>query len=414
MLEIKTKNTNPNFTIILPGPCQAKCSFCYWKEDKNNSNFIKGLRKALEELPPLFNQISISGGEPSLSPFFDETLNIIKEYKKSGKIQKVVLTSNGIKLINKNLDGIDHINISRHSYSDNLNSKIFETKHIPSKDDLKELANYINSFGIDVNYNVVLIDDINTNHNLIQWTNFAKETNVTSLTFRNQYGIYGISLLESYLLENNYKPNIISSCPVCRTSTFYVEGIKTKFHSSDYEPTESNKFDVNEVYEVILQSNGNLTRDWEAKKILIDLNNKENIMEMPGSNLELTKKEIKREYKDIQSKIEKNDELLSSTLENFSLKKNDLAALKLSSVTLQKNLEICLKGLETIPMDSKKGEKLVEQIKDLEKEIKKTNNSLSNAMPKEKIEIQKEVIYKETIEDNYSSCGGRMTYSSCG
>ena len=32
-MKIKTQNKNPNFTIVLPGTCQAKCDFCFWKED---------------------------------------------------------------------------------------------------------------------------------------------------------------------------------------------------------------------------------------------------------------------------------------------------------------------------------------------------------------------------------------------
>jgi hypothetical protein len=45
--------------------------------------------------------------------------------------------------------------------------------------------------------------------------------------------------------------------------------MKFKFHASDYEPTESDKFDSDEVYELILQPTGDLTRDWEAKKIIL-------------------------------------------------------------------------------------------------------------------------------------------------
>lgn len=268
-LKIKTKNINPNFTIVLPGTCQAKCNFCFWKEDKNNSMFLKMLKKSLKKLPDLFNQISISGGEPTLSPVFDDALAIIRKYKEKGKIKKVVLTTNGINLINKNLEGIDHINISRHHFNQEINSKIFGTTKIPNTKDLQSINDYCNKNIIDINYNVVLVSDLNTDLNLKQYISWAKATYASSITFRNQYGEYGISSIESTLITNGYKPISESNCPVCRTTTYLVSGMKIRFHSSDYEPTESKQFDKNEVYEVILQPNGNLTRDWEGEKILL-------------------------------------------------------------------------------------------------------------------------------------------------
>lgn len=271
-LNIKTKNTNPNFTIVLPGTCQAKCGFCFWKEDKNTSMFLKMLKKSLKKLPDLFNQISISGGEPTLSPVFDEALALIKKFKDKGKIKKVVLTTNGINLLKKDLSGIDHINISRHSFNDLDNQKIFGTIYVPSTKDLQEINTYCNKQGIDVNYNVVIVPGLNDDMNLYQYIFWAKATYASSITFRNQYGEYGVSNIEKKLLEDNYKPTVVATCPVCKTSTYLAKGIKVKFHSSDYEPTESNKFDKDEVYEVILQPNGDLTRDWEANKILLNHN----------------------------------------------------------------------------------------------------------------------------------------------
>lgn len=429
MLQIATRNNNPNFTIILPGPCQAKCSFCFWKQDKNNSNFIKGLKTSLEELPNLFNQISISGGEPTISPYFKETLEIINEYKKNGKIQKVVLTTNGLNLKNLDLTGINHINISRHAITYEENQKIFETKNIPNNEDLKEIANHCNTFGIDVNFNVVFVDEINTNYNIEEWTNLAKNSNVSSLTFRNQYNNYGISKLENDLIENNYKPHIISSCPVCRTSTFFVNGVKVRFHSSDYEPTESDKFQEDEVYEVILQQNGNLTRDWEEKKILIN-SNKENKMEMPGvENLEYSKQEIKQEYKNIKEKIESNNTTLKDAITKHKINPNGVHAAKLMNITLYKNLSIITNGFEKIPLDSKKGEKLLKLMKELEDTIEKNNsvafpNSLSETKKTDGYlscgstrpgfyDKPQKVTPNHKTEEVYNSCGNH-TYSSCG
>lgn len=409
MLKITTRNTNPNFTIILPGPCQAKCSFCYWKQDKNNDNFIKGLKKSLEEIPELFSQISISGGEPTISPFFKETLDIINEYKKIGKIQKVVLTTNGLNLKELDLTGINHINISRHSLTYNKNVDIFNTTKIPTNNELIDIVNHCNKFGIDVNFNVVFIDNVNTNYDINEWTILAKECNVSSITFRNQYGNYGFSKLESNLIENNYKPHIISSCPVCRTSTFFVNGVKIRFHSSDYEPTESKQFQEDEVYEVILQQNGNLTRDWEEKKIIINVNKEKN-MEMP--EIEYNKQSIDDKYEEVLSKIDSNNKILVDSMDRANINPNSVHASKLYNLYLDKNLNIILDSFEIIPLDSDKGIKLLDLMKELKNQIE--NNSL---IKKTKLDTLFENTYKKHKEESddsiYGSCGIVRPYNSC-
>ena len=268
-MKIYTNNVNPNFTIILPGPCQANCDFCFWKRESEEGSFIKSLKRVLKKLPDNFNQISISGGEPTLSPVFEDTLTLINKYKNKGKFNKVVLTTNGINLKKFDLTGIDHINISRHHYNDGVNQGIFKTKNIPSGEELNSINKYINKFGIDVNYNIVLVED-NELSDIGTFIDFAKRTGATSLTFRNQYGNYGLSKLEKTIINVlKYKPFSTSTCPVCLTNTYFVNGLKVKFHSSDYEPTESKSFDEKEVYELVLQPTGDLTKDWEAKKIIL-------------------------------------------------------------------------------------------------------------------------------------------------
>jgi len=267
-MKINTHNANPNFTLVLPGPCQAACEFCFWKREKEEGAFIKSLKRVLIKLPPIVSQISISGGEPTLSPVFEDTMKLIRKAKKRGQIRKVVLTTNGINLMEKDLTGIDHVNISRHALSDIENQEIFKTKNVPSINELKEIISYVNKFGIDVNFNIVLTDEVNIS-SATYWASFAKELNVNSLTFRNQYGCYKQSKIQLDIIEEGYKPASISECPVCQTIVYFFEGMKFKFHASDYEPTESDKFDSDEVYELILQPTGDLTRDWEAKKIIL-------------------------------------------------------------------------------------------------------------------------------------------------
>lgn len=269
--KISTKNKNPNLTIVLPGPCQAKCSFCTWKQDDNEKKFLKSLKKLMKRLPKNFTQISISGGEPTLSPVLSETLTIISKAKKKGKIQKVVLTTNGVNLLEtadlmKNV--VDHVNISRHHFNEDDNQKIFGTKHIPTFQTLPEITKKLNSFGIDVNFNCVLTDETkkwNENH-LYNFIVMAQGCGVSSISFRNQYDDFKASELQEEV-EKSYKARTEQSCPVCFTKVFLINGMPIKFHHSSFEPTEEKTFkETNETYELILHGNGVLAKDWEGKK----------------------------------------------------------------------------------------------------------------------------------------------------
>jgi molybdenum cofactor biosynthesis enzyme MoaA len=267
-MKIYTHNLNPNFTIVLPGICQAACDFCFWKREEHEEAFLKSLKRVLKKLPSNFTQISISGGEPTISPVFQDTLKLIRKFKKKGKFHKVVLTTNGINIQKHDLTGIDHVNISRHHYRDRINQEIFKTENVPTHKDLPAINNYINSFGIDVNYNVVITEE-NKDLVISRFVEFVKETGASSLTFRNQYGVFDKCDIEKGLIEREIKAATTSTCPVCLTNTYFLRGVKTTFHSSEYEPTESEAFDPEEVYELILQPTGDLTRDWEAKKIIL-------------------------------------------------------------------------------------------------------------------------------------------------
>ncbi len=279
-MNILTNNESPNFTIILPGPCNADCSFCTWKENPEASGFLTGLEYALKNLPIMFQQISISGGEPTISPYLRETLAIIRKYR--NKFKKVVLTTNGTRLFTDPLQNglqlnslqniVDHINISRHASDDIDNIKVFDTNGIPSTAELELLAHRLHNSSldsfIDLNYNCVLTEGID--HDPVKWIKFMDRTGIQSVTFRNQYDDDSTSQIEQEFIDAGMQKTSESNCPVCRTTVYRINGFTFKFHSSAFEPIKIfNGLNIpDETYEVILQSNGNITRDWEGKSIL--------------------------------------------------------------------------------------------------------------------------------------------------
>jgi len=138
----KESGSTANFSIILPGECNAKCQFCFWKRNAAESPmYAQGLRWYLQALGKRITQISITGGEPTISPVFNEVIEVLREFKDI----KIVLTTNGSNLHTKLsvIEGIiQHVNISRHAINDKENNDIFQSI-MPTKDSLELLLSAI-------------------------------------------------------------------------------------------------------------------------------------------------------------------------------------------------------------------------------------------------------------------------------
>jgi len=267
---MKTFNTEPNFSIVLPGGCNAHCSFCFWKEEKASEDYLEKLKSTLLSIPSHFKQCSLTGGEPTLSVHFIDVLKIA-----FAKFSKVVLTTNGCnletyipeieKLLKKTKTKF-HVNISRHHHDNDKNMEMFGTDTIPSNDSLVQLINKLNKIGIDVNANCVLTEEYDSRESIEEFIQFAKQSNFSSIAFRKQHGNLEPSNQE--LFFNDYKPLYVGKCPVCYTKEQLVLGMKVQWKSSMAEPKETI---TDSVYELIYQQNGKLTMDWEGKEEIITL-----------------------------------------------------------------------------------------------------------------------------------------------
>src|SRR5262249_2470135 len=115
----------PNCTLILPGPCQARCRFCVepvGPAPSSNDEWLRLQQRLLEGLPKVFRILSISGGEPTLSPVFERVLEMIARKRKEDpmRFHRVVLTTNAHPAsFERHLpaigNAITHLNISRHA-----------------------------------------------------------------------------------------------------------------------------------------------------------------------------------------------------------------------------------------------------------------------------------------------------------
>lgn len=262
---LKTYTANPNLTLVLPGPCNAHCSFCTWKREANESSFLSALYKLMLHLPSNFRQISISGGEPTLSPELSSVLAAMEILKVQGKIDKVVLTTNGSNLhgvVNLFANSVDHVNLSRHHFMDEVNQNIFKCA-TPLYENVSRSLATLSRLGIDTNLNCVLNEN-RSEAFLTNYVEYAKGVGAYSITFRNMYDDHSESQLLAHLREY-YKATSVSSCPVCRTEEYLYNGMKIRCHISDEEPTANAELQQ-ETYELILHPDGTLSEDWAKQK----------------------------------------------------------------------------------------------------------------------------------------------------
>jgi MoaA/NifB/PqqE/SkfB family radical SAM enzyme len=251
---------NPNLSLVLPGTCQAKCDFCFWYQKPTDPKYLERVEYVLDTLPKCFYQISITGGEPTISKYLSPVLDIIK--RRRSKYTQVVLTTNAIKLdkFKDELGCVDHINISRHHWTEEENHKIFKTTKVPSKDNLANLAKI---FGDQLTINCV-IKKFSVSDMFI-FLNCIQSLGINKVCFRQEHGSLEPVTIEKYALKT-FKKVGEGGCPVCRSSYFEVileKGVmNVGIKYSVLEPKDV----IDGIYELVLHSDGKLTADWEAKE----------------------------------------------------------------------------------------------------------------------------------------------------
>lgn len=250
---------NPNFSIVVPGGCNGKCNFCFWNKSKTCNNYISRLKETLNNLPSQFYQLSLTGGEPTISPYFKKILEIID----NKKFKHIVLTTNGTNIlehINIIKNKIKYINISRHHYDDTINSNIFKTDTIPNKEELKIICNELKKNKIDITLSAVLTENLNNKNDIDNFILFAKEMRVNSVFFRKQHGD-NIDKTNVEKVYSNYPYINESNCPVCRSDKQLIENVFVTWKASKKEPSN----ELGYIYELVFNENGKLTTDWEMK-----------------------------------------------------------------------------------------------------------------------------------------------------
>lgn len=260
---------NPNLSIILPGGCQASCEFCFWKRNEDEDRlFSDAVEKVLDSLPASFQQISITGGEPTLSPHWKYLIDVLQ--KRRDRWTKKVLNTNGIfanasdymdVVWDLQRAHINHVNWSRHHYNDAPNRAIFGTRKVPGIAEMNAVCNELSCAGIDVTLNTVMGRGIKDRMDIAEYIKLAHNIGATAVCFRKEVSLD--SNLDTHPLEDlfaDYRHVHETSCPVCRSRTILFRGCPVTFKAGLMETAKDG------IYELILHPNGQLTIDWAGKQ----------------------------------------------------------------------------------------------------------------------------------------------------
>lgn len=156
---------NFNFSIFVDDYCNADCKFCvaqlryqnknkmYEKKHLDTDTYLKRLDYILSLIRPLNPSISLTGGEPTLSPIFLDIVRLVDKYG----FRKRTITTNGSALLNTSDNDIilnhliqnhfDYLNISRAASTDAENKKIMRynmEKEYCTNEMLKEILSIVN------------------------------------------------------------------------------------------------------------------------------------------------------------------------------------------------------------------------------------------------------------------------------
>ena len=246
-----------NVSIIVPGRCNARCIFCFWKEEAVCGGYLAKLDSFLNGLPDGVHPLSLTGGEPTMSPLFGDVLEIVKTHK--GKFKRVVLTTNGSFLANLagDIEGVvDHVNISRHSYDDEENWRIFGTDLVPKTEQLETICFELNVSGIDVTLSMVAKKEVS----VVGYVAFAKKVGASCVVIRKPHGTLAPSELEQGY--DGIKPVWEYSCGVCRTKKMLIGGMPVLWKASVSEPSKQ----LGESYEFIFHPTGKVTTTWDTEE----------------------------------------------------------------------------------------------------------------------------------------------------
>jgi len=262
-----TNPYGPNTTLMLPGSCNASCDFCFWNRDEAKirppADYLDRLFSHLARLPDAFRVLSISGGEPTLSPWFGKVLARLGQYRRSHQLERVVLTTHGgnlLPFVTAVGCVVDHVNISRHAIGTAANRDVFKTDKTPTDDALRDMILRLHGeTACDVTFNCVVQADVSVAF-CGQFIDYAKDLGADAVSFRKVAGDATPTATES-IFAAKYGVLNETKCPVCRGMEQQLNGFAVRWKGSVAEPS----LQTGGIYEAVIHPDGNVYADWGMK-----------------------------------------------------------------------------------------------------------------------------------------------------
>lgn len=262
---------DPNFSIVLPGGCNARCAFCFEgakKKCAKPDDYMDRLAEVLDNLPAIFTSVSITGGEPTLSPYFTKVIRELATRR--DRFPKIVLTTNGTALSQhmETITGVvDHVNLSRHHHDDDENLRIFNNGKLKggfdvSIVDVHRIIQECSTAGIDVTANCVF--NLKTSSGFFpQYVDWARKIGFSAIHFRKENGN---NVVPANWKKAYGKNRVVSvgGCPVCRTTWILDRGMRVALKTSVLEPDTALK--ATQAHELIFLANGVTYIDWAGTR----------------------------------------------------------------------------------------------------------------------------------------------------
>ena len=264
--------------IKLTNACNARCHFCVEKGDNtidDPQKLFKNMDLLIMELKrnnSLYS-VSITGGEPTIYPYFETICHKLKSYE----IPFLTMNTNGT-LVEKYLslidDTFDYINISRHSIDDSTNNQIFK-KRMPTLKDLQRIRSGMNKCKMRIQ--AVLTDKSSPCllESMIKAYSFADDLSIRRLMELENQGYEidkdGYRNILDYCLENySFKEQVIQDYYVYETYNTGRTDITFSYSNMKLLLKQERIENPNLVREFVIHPDGVVSKSWKKQSVIIE------------------------------------------------------------------------------------------------------------------------------------------------
>lgn len=304
---------NLNLSIFVDDECNADCRFCvaqlryehrkqlYRKEHiAADDRYLARLRYVLETVRPLNPSISITGGEPSISPRLLPVIAMVDELG----FRKRTITTNGSGLLRVE-DGktvvehlmerkFDHLNISRVCTEEAKNREIMRYSGqggYCSNEDIRQIAEIVRAGDMRIRMSCVLLQQaVNSATKIKEYVDFYRQYGIDNFIFRQlmDYDHRAVNrekiaycdrnrvdlneLWEEMERDPEIKPYMNLLGYYYYVELYDYHGCRVAGESADLEQQyreKSRHSDV--VYEMVFHTDGVLSASWiPTEEILMD------------------------------------------------------------------------------------------------------------------------------------------------